>query len=87
METTAKETIMDTTTSTNYAIQLTSAKTKKVLFLHTYRPGLRAYITTTRFQSNARKFATDGEAQEFIDKNAGYFGYNWKVVPTENLTK
>jgi len=78
--TTAKEITMNTITSKNYAIQLTSAKTKRVLFLHTYRSGLNAYITTTRFQSNARKFATETDAQNFIDTNAGYFGYTWSVV-------
>jgi hypothetical protein len=60
-----------------YAIKLTSARTKKVKFLHSHRTGLRERITTTSEFANARKFATKADAQEFINKNAGYFGWTW----------
>lgn len=60
-----------------YAIRFTSARTSKVKFLHSHRTGLRERITTTTEFANARKFATEADAQEFINKNAGYFGWQW----------
>ena len=65
-----------------YAIKLTSGATSKVKFLHSLRTGLRARITTTTEIANARKFATEADAQEFINKHAGYFGYKWEVQST-----
>ena len=65
-----------------YAIKLTSAGRKKIKFLHSLRTGLRARITTTTEIANARKFATEADAQEFINKHAGYFGYKWEVQST-----
>ena len=63
-----------------YAIKLTSGATRKVKFLHSLRTGLRARITTTTEIANARKFATEADAQEFINTHAGYFGYKWEVA-------
>jgi hypothetical protein len=63
-----------------YAIKLTSTRTRKIKFLHSLRTGLRARITTTTEIANARKFATEADAQEFINTHAGYFGYKWEVV-------
>jgi hypothetical protein len=70
-----------------YAIKLTDTQTSKVKFLHSYHTGRhtigqmrRARITTTQFLTNARKFATEADAQEFINQNAGYFGYKWEVA-------
>jgi hypothetical protein len=63
-----------------YAITITSSRTKKIKFLHSYRSGLQARITTTTEFANARKFATETDAQEFINKNAGYFGCRFEVA-------
>ena len=74
------------TTTTNrrnimkYAIKLTSTRTRKIKFLHSHRSGLRARITTTSEFANARKFATEADAQEFINKNAYNFGYKFEVA-------
>ena len=68
------------TATMKYAIKLTSARTSKVKFLHSLRTGLRARITTTTEIANARKFATEADAQEFINEYAVYFGYKWEVA-------
>jgi len=79
------------TATMKYAIKLTSGGTnahlltppsRKVKFLHSHRTGLRARITTTTVIANARKFATEADAQEFINTHAGYFGYKWEVQST-----
>jgi hypothetical protein len=63
-----------------YGIKLTSARTSKVKFLHSHRTGLRARITTTTEFVNARKFATQADAHEWINNNALYFGYFFEAV-------
>jgi len=63
-----------------YAIRITSSRTKKVKFLHSYRSGLQARITTTTEFANARKFATQADAHEFINNNAGYFSCYMEAV-------
>jgi hypothetical protein len=67
-------------TAVKYAIKLTSTRTRKIKFLHSHRSGLRARITTTSEFANARKFATEADAQEFINKNAYNFGYKFEVA-------
>jgi len=73
-----------------YAIKLTSGGTnahlltppsRKVKFLHSHRTGSHTIgqmrqerITTTTEIANARKVATEADAQEFINTPAGYFG-------------
>jgi hypothetical protein len=64
-----------------YAIKLTSGATSKVKFLHSLRK-FPARITTTTEIANARKFATEADAQEFINTHTGYFGYKWEVAAT-----
>jgi hypothetical protein len=64
-----------------YAIRLTTVREKKVYYLHSSRTGLRARITRTRFFENARKFATEADAQKFINENAiFYLGFDWTVA-------
>lgn len=63
-----------------YAIKLTNTRTSRVRYLHSRRTGLYARITTTQFLTNARKFATEADAQEFINENAVFFGYKWEVA-------
>jgi hypothetical protein len=82
MNTTNTTTTNTTTqeTAVKYAIKLTSTRTRKIKFLHSHRSGLRARITTTSEFANARKFATEADAQEFINKNAYNFGYKFEVA-------
>jgi hypothetical protein len=64
-----------------YAIKLTSARSKRVHYLHSYRTGLRSRITRTSYLQDARKFATEADAQQFINENQIYFlGLNMEVA-------
>jgi hypothetical protein len=55
-----------------YAIKI-KYSSGRVEYLHSYRKGFRTRITTTSHFENARKFATEADAQQFIKENAGYF--------------
>jgi hypothetical protein len=65
-----------------YIIQLSftrSPRIPKYLKAHQLRGGR---IVTTRHQHCARKFKSEAEAQEFVDKLSIYYlGYVWTVVP------
>jgi hypothetical protein len=63
-----------------YNIQLTYSNTRQVKYLkaHLLRGGR---IVSTRWQQSARRFKSEAEAQEFINKVSPYFHGTWTAVP------